>query len=163
MAAELDRLKAGLAGFVRSLFARIDYYALYPAKVIAQNGDGTLELQTDDQRFAGMSGVPIRYGVPGITVTVSPGARVLLGFAGGDPSKPIAELWESASVTELDITATLIKLNGGAIPVAKEGSSTTGHQHTLSGTAGPYALSGTAVLQTDSVASGAGSPTVKVP
>lgn len=56
-----------------------------------------------------------------------------------------------------------IEVNGGTTPVAKEGSSTTGHTHTLTGTAGPYPLSGSALTSTDSIASGAGSSTVKVP
>lgn len=51
----------------------------------------------------------------------------------------------------------------GSTPVAKEGSSTTGHQHSLSGSAGPYAISGTAVTTTDTIATGAGSQNVKVP
>jgi hypothetical protein len=39
---------------------------------------------------------------------------VLLEFAGGDPQKPIATVWESASVTLLTVTATAIKLGGSA-------------------------------------------------
>jgi hypothetical protein len=101
--AELDRMKAALAAYVRSLFAGLDYYASYPAKVVAQNGDGTLELQPDDPRIPGLSNVPIRYGVPGVKATVASGARVLLGFAAGDPGKPQAELWESAVPTEIVI------------------------------------------------------------
>lgn len=160
---DLDRMKAALAAYVRSLFAGLDYYASYPAKVVAQNADGTLELQPDDPRIPGLSNVPIRYGVPGVKATVASGARILLGFAGGDPGKPQAELWESASVTRLQVDATTIEVNGmavqvtasavtilgGTFPVAKEGSP-------LTGTAGPYAISGT-------VAVGGGSQNVKVP
>lgn len=56
-----------------------------------------------------------------------------------------------------------IVFKGGSTPVAKEGSSTTGHSHTLIGTAGPYPIVGTAVTTTDTIATGAGSPNVKVP
>jgi phage baseplate assembly protein V len=56
-----------------------------------------------------------------------------------------------------------VLINGGTTPVAKEGSSTTGHMHTLTGTAGPFPLAGTAITTTDTVATGAGSGTVKVP
>lgn len=105
MASDLDRVKGGLAAFVRSLFPRVDYYALYPSTVVKQNADGTLELTPDDQRFAGMSGVPIRYGLPDVSATMTNGARVLLGFAGGDPAKPIAVLWESASISGLTLGA----------------------------------------------------------
>ncbi len=100
-----DRLSTALVALIRSIFPTIDYLALYPARVIAQNLDGTLELQPDDSRMPGMSSVPIRYGVPGVTAKVSSGARVLLGFAAGDPSKPVAELWESATVTEINLGA----------------------------------------------------------
>jgi len=53
-------------------------------------------------------------------------------------------------------------VNGGNKPVAHEGSSTTGHTHTITGTAGPYALSATASNATDSIAVGQGSNDVKV-
>lgn len=56
-----------------------------------------------------------------------------------------------------------VVVNGGSTPVAKEGSATTGHTHTLTGTAGPFPIVGTAILATDSIATGAGSSTVKVP
>lgn len=56
-----------------------------------------------------------------------------------------------------------VTFKGGTTPVAKEGSSTTGHVHTLTGTAGPYSIVGTAITQTDTIATGAGSPNVKVP
>jgi hypothetical protein len=115
-----DRVKGALAAWVRSLFSRLDYLARYPAKVVAQNmATGALELVPDDKRLPGMSAVPIRYGVPGMKATVAPGARVLVGFAGGDPSKPEAELWESASVLKLEVSATLVTLNGGLLPIAR--------------------------------------------
>lgn len=118
----LDRVKGPLAAWVRSVFARIDYLARYPARVVAQNAStGALELVPDDPRLPGMSAVPIRYGVPGLRATVAPGARVLVGFAGGDPSKPEAELWESASVTKLELDGTTIVLNGGSAKVARVG------------------------------------------
>lgn len=100
MAAELDRAKEGLAVFVRRLFARVDYFALYPSKVVAQNADGTLELRPDSDRLPGLSKVPVRLGVPG-SVKVSGGARVLLGFEEGDPGRPIATLWETRTVIEI--------------------------------------------------------------
>ena len=52
---------------------------------------------------------------------------------------------------------------GGSTPVAKEGSGTVGHTHTITGTAGPYAISAVNTTNTDSIASGAGSAHVKVP
>lgn len=107
-----DRLTRGLTSFVRSIVgAQLDTLALYPARVVAQNADGTLELKPDDPRWPGFSKVPIRLGIPGATVKLTAG-RVLLGFAGGDPQSPIAELWEGGA------TVTEIALAGGAQYVA---------------------------------------------
>jgi hypothetical protein len=111
----LDRLKANLIELVRVAFPGIDYQALYPARVVAQNVDGTLELQPDSARLPGLSHIPIRLGIPGASVKVSAGARVLVGFAGGSPAAPIATLWEAGGLVELAITATTIKL-GEATP-----------------------------------------------
>lgn len=158
-----DRIKAGLAAFVGSMLHRIDYFALYPAKVVAQNADGTLELQPDDTRLPSQSKVPIRLGIPDAAVKVSAGARVLMGFAGGRPEEPIATIWESGTVTELRLNGQAIKLNGGGVPVATEGSGTLGHTHTITGTAGPYPITATMTVETDSIAPGQGSPTVEVP
>ena len=103
MASDYDRIKSGLVAIIRRtvgafIVQRVDFLAAYQCKVVTQNGDGTLELQPDDVRLPGYSKVPIRYGVPGVSATVAAGARVLLEFAGGDPQKPIATVWESASV-----------------------------------------------------------------
>jgi hypothetical protein len=75
---------------------RVDWLAKYDARVVAQNADGTLELKPDDDRLPSYSGVPIRYGVPGIAATVAAGARVVLEFSGANPQRPIATVWESA-------------------------------------------------------------------
>ncbi len=121
---EGDRLTRAVGAVVRHLTAHLDYFALYPAKLVSQNEDGTLELKPDDSRLPGVSKVPIRYGIPGVTVKVASGARVLLGFEGGDPQQPVATLWEKGSVTEMTIDAsTDIKVNGGSKAVARQGDS----------------------------------------
>lgn len=99
-----DRLSAALEAIVSKVIGhRIDYLAAYPCRVVKQNADGTLELVPDDARLSSYSKVPIRYGVPGVSATIAAGARVLLEFAGADPQKPIATVWESASVTQINI------------------------------------------------------------
>lgn len=114
---DLDRIKGALETFIRGLFPTIDYLARYEATAVAQNSDGTLEVTVDDTRFPGLSHVPIRYGVPGVSAVVNSGARVLLGFAGGDPSKPQVEIWESASVAKFVIAASEVDVNGGNVNV----------------------------------------------
>lgn len=69
----------------------IDKLALYPAEVKAASSDGkTLDIQPADERFSGMQRVKLRTGIPGAVCIVqpAPGAIVLLGWEGGDPSKP---------------------------------------------------------------------------
>jgi hypothetical protein len=108
----VDRLLAPFEALVKRFTSRLDYCALYACKVVAQNADGTLELQPDDARMPQVSGVPIRHGIPGISVTVAGGSRVLLGFENASPARPFAALWDASSVTE-------IKFNGGTKAVAR--------------------------------------------
>lgn len=107
-----DRLLAPIEALVKRFTSRIDFCALYACKVVAQNADGTLELQPDDARMPGLSAVLIRHGLPGVTVTVAAGSRVLLGFENASPASPFAALWDASSVTE-------IKFNGGTKSVAR--------------------------------------------
>ena len=97
--------KAWLLAIVESALERTDYHAQYVARVVAQDGAGLLSVVPDDKRIPPLVGVPIRYGVPGISAKVESGARVLIGFEGGDRRRPIATVWESAALTELRITS----------------------------------------------------------
>jgi hypothetical protein len=79
--------------------APIDYSQWYPAKVVAQDGSGTIQIYADDERVRGngITHVPMRHGVPGVTVQVVPGQRVILFFEDGNPKKPAAALWPDGS------------------------------------------------------------------
>lgn len=93
-----DRFRSAIESVIDVIVgARLDYLARYPARVVSQDGHGKLELKPDDARIPGISGVPIRVGVPGLQVEVPPGSRVLLAFECGDPSRPVAEIWESGT------------------------------------------------------------------
>lgn len=110
-----DRFTASLEAFVRSVLGhRLDYLASYPAKVVAQNADGTLELVADDARLPTYSKVPIRYGVPGVTATVAAGARAQLGFAGADPQKPVVTGFEASASALITLNVVGATLNLGA-------------------------------------------------
>lgn len=102
MSALADKLKAAVTAMVQSLTAKMDYLALYPCRVVAQSGQ-TLDLQPEASKLPPFHGVPLRLGLPGVEVTVSPGARVLLGFENGNPSRPVATLWESGGLVELKL------------------------------------------------------------
>jgi hypothetical protein len=90
-----DACATSMAGHFRRLLGdvnrRVDYSQLYGARVSRQNADKTLQVVLDNARVksGGLDKVPIRHGFPG-TVTVTSGARVLVGFEAGDPSKPYA-------------------------------------------------------------------------
>ncbi|HEU4406753.1 MAG TPA: hypothetical protein VFS43_15915 [Polyangiaceae bacterium] len=127
-----DRLKGALVRIIDArLRARgVDYLALYPARVAAQNDDGTLELVPDDSRFKGLSRVPIRPGLPAVTLEVERDSRVLFGFEGGDRSRPYASVWDASVVTSMTIRAETkvvviapsVELGGeGGSPVARVG------------------------------------------
>jgi hypothetical protein len=119
-----SRVSEDLAAFVDQRTAsKIDYSRLYPAKVIRQSGDGTLEVLPDSPaiRGNGLTGIPIRHGIPGVRVTVPPGGKVLLFFEAGDPKLPGAMLWpdnssvlsvELTCASELTITAPTVTING---------------------------------------------------
>lgn len=94
------------------LVPSVDHLALYPAKVVAQNGQ-TVDVQCDDRRVGDLSSVPLQLGIPDCEVTVSAGARVLVGWHGGDARKPFVLLWESGA------TATEIKIHSGTKGAAR--------------------------------------------
>jgi hypothetical protein len=119
-----SRVSEDLTAFVDQVTgSKIDYSRLYPSRVIRQSGDGTLEIMPDDPviRGNGLTGVSIKHGVPGLQVTVAPGARIQLFFEGGDPKRPAAGLWADGSsvisaelmmTTSLKITAPSVSITG---------------------------------------------------
>jgi hypothetical protein len=107
-------LGPALDAVLRRALRRVDYLAHYPARVVSQSASGLLDLVPDDPRVPPCSGVPIRYGLPGVVATVPAGERVALTYEGGDPSKPVAALWTAGTVTRVTI-------NSGSSRVAREG------------------------------------------
>jgi hypothetical protein len=105
-------LRGSLERLVRWIMRDTIYLCMYSATVVRQAADGTLDLLPDDLRLqsAGLQGVPIRHGLPGVTVEVPAGERVLLGFDSGDPARPYAALWHEGQVSAVRI--------GGTEPVA---------------------------------------------
>lgn len=71
----------------------IDFKALYPAKVVAQDG-AAVDVVFDDSRLGTANGVQLAV-PPGQQATLRPGTRVLVGWAGGDERTPRAYMvWE---------------------------------------------------------------------
>lgn len=127
-----DRFKSAFQSMLdHMLGSQLDYLARYPSTVVAQDADGSLQLKPDDARLPGLTGIPIWPGLPGVSMTVPVGARVLLAFAAGDPAMPIAEMWGSGTPLTLVFDAsTSIKFGDNALQgVARLGD-----------TAGPYVI-----------------------
>lgn len=114
----IEELKA----WVRRVMGETRYHKKYPCEVVDQAEDYTLSLRPDDPSIAGdgLDGVPIRHGVPGIRVRVSPGARVQLGFENGKPDKRYASLFEDDPDTVIGVE---FVPGGNAAPVARVGDS----------------------------------------
>lgn len=118
----------------RLVVPRLDPLALYPGRVVSQGDDGTVDVKPDSAKLgAGLAMVPIRHGLPGVSVRVRPGARVLLGLEGGDITRPFAALWEAGGLESLTIEASVkillkapsviaAQVEGNARPFARVGS-----------------------------------------
>jgi hypothetical protein len=144
----------------------IDRLAHYRARVDACAVDGaTLDVTPEDKRISPEKNVPLRLGIPSMTIVVQPGAIVWLGFDGGDPRKPhCLPCWETAMVTKviitdmaggsIEISNGIIKLNNGTKPVSRVGDHTAGHVHVESGNAGPYPIVGSTIIAVDQMAEG---------
>lgn len=114
----IERLRDELATFIRRVTGRLDYQAFHPGTVRAQDGSGRLDIELDrPTTMPPLTGVPIRHGLPGVTVRVAAGARVLVTWERGDPARPVAALWEPGSVTD-------IVVNGGSRKAARDGDPT---------------------------------------
>ncbi len=97
-AVDFERFRQNFADIIENLVGRqVDYTKLYPSVVTAQNADGTLQLIPDNKKVQGTghNNIKIRHGLPGVSVEVSAGARVRLGFENGKPSEPYASLWDT--------------------------------------------------------------------
>jgi hypothetical protein len=112
-AAPYGRALDAMLALIRKVMAPTLYFGLFGARIVSQNGDGTLELVPDDPRVPQMSSVPIHYGIPA-TAKVPPGTRCKLGFTDGDPAKPYATAFEASTATEVAIA-------GGTLPAARQG------------------------------------------
>lgn len=90
------------------------FHRLFPARVVTQNADGTLELQPDDtDTMPGLSRVPIRTPAPEVSLTVAPNSRCAVQFEAGDPQRPVVAMFESGTLLELKL--------GGSAAVGRVG------------------------------------------
>lgn len=84
-----DRLLAPLAKIVQALTRKTDYQGIYKATLLSQNLDGTVDIQPKDTSRPGLQNVPLAFGSPAETATLSNGSIVFFEFADADPTAPI--------------------------------------------------------------------------
>jgi hypothetical protein len=109
-----DRVKESFFSLVRASSPRAAYNGVYRGVVVSQSGQ-SVDLRLDDPRLPGMSGLPIQVGLPAATVEMAAGARMVVAFENGDPSKPIALLWEGAQARRISLPADLLELGGEGV------------------------------------------------
>lgn len=85
---EHDEFKAAISSMVKGVLPDIEYRVWYEAKVDHQEGD-LVDVDPGNGIVPTMAKVPVRCG-PGMSITGLKGGTVLVGWAGGDPSKPRA-------------------------------------------------------------------------
>jgi hypothetical protein len=123
-----DRKTKAIRSLVEHFTAPLDYHGQRTARIVQQRPDGSLDLFPDDPAWPQLTQVPIRYGLPGVSATVAPGGVVLFAFENGDPARPVATLWDQATIIELKFDGYV----GTAMPFARA----------TVDTAGPYPIVG---------------------
>ncbi|MDX2122964.1 MAG: hypothetical protein SF070_18130 [Gemmatimonadota bacterium] len=123
-----ERLKAALRALVHD--ARVDTSAMYAGVVLRDHGDQRLDVRLDKEGFPDLVSIPLWTFLPGVSVEVAPQTRVLVGFAGGDPAQPYAQLFQAGGLVRVTVEASAVvelvapsvDLGGGGGPgVARSG------------------------------------------
>ena len=88
-------LPEAVTKLLKPFLRRLDYQALYPGTVLKDWGTLKVDVKPDVPVVASalpdLVEIPLRVSFPGlVSVKLKAGARVLLGFEQGDPSKPFA-------------------------------------------------------------------------
>lgn len=134
-----DRVKQSFFSAVRASAPRAAYMGFYRGAVVSQSGQ-TVDVKLDDPRLPGMSALPIQVGIPGATVEMAAGARMLVAFENGDPAKPVALFWEGAQARRISLPTDLLELGAeGAADAVVKGTTYRDAEHQLN--AGPLGLS----------------------
>jgi hypothetical protein len=131
-AAEEQGIAGSVATIVKQQLSGMALLGLYECKVISQSGDlSTVDVQMlapFDGKFPGQQRVEVRAGT-GVKIQFTPGAKVLLGWKGGDARYPYVALglgadgflaWSLGSspdavVTKQDITAIFAAISGAPV------------------------------------------------
>jgi hypothetical protein len=115
-------LSDALGRIVRAL-QPVDYFAHYECEVLEQNADQTLELKPALPKLGdGLQKVPIMVAGAQRGIKVQPGAKVLICFADGDPSKPRVTWWrpDDATFLEVEHQAQTVRIGPDASTISVE-------------------------------------------
>lgn len=112
-----DRLRAALLGIIDAATRGTRYHRLVRGRVVNVLAGGNVETEPETAGTPPQPNLTLRYGLPGVLrAVVRSGARVLLGWAEGDPSQPFVAAWEASQLEEL-----VFDVDGGAQPLARTG------------------------------------------
>lgn len=101
-----DGVDQGPAGFdraVRQAMRHTDYHALLPGTLLRDHGDHTCDVQVLAAGWPQLVRVPLLVRLPGVRVKVKAGAPVLLSFEQGDPSRPLIECRQGATLERVEV------------------------------------------------------------
>lgn len=124
-----DPLHAGLVTFVKQTMRYVDFYAEYPAQVVLQRNDGTLDVTPESPKLPPMTSVPVRVPVSGTKIKVNGGDKVNILFENGDPTKYSAQLYVAGSGGRL-LARKDGEVNGGTVQLNVVGMVTIGGTYT---------------------------------
>jgi hypothetical protein len=110
-----DRLRAALLGIIDAATRGTRYHRLVRGRVVNVLAGGNVETEPETAGTPPQPNLPLRYGLPGVLrAVVRSGARVLLGWAEGDPAQPFVAAWEASQLEEL-----VFDVPGGARALAR--------------------------------------------
>lgn len=116
--AGVDRLRTAVQRLVARGQTGLDYRALYPARVVAQAADGSVDVVSGDPRIPSLSRVPLRMPWPGVSVVLAPGAKVLIGWEGGNPGAPFAATFGGGASVSVVVSAGSVSIgDAAAVPL----------------------------------------------
>ncbi len=95
---EAASLRYSLARIIRETL-RIDFLKSYTGKVVVQRPDGTLDIQLDLRDIPPLPAVRYRVVPAGAKLTIQAGSRVVVSFDNGDPTAPVAGLFDPGMAT----------------------------------------------------------------
>ena len=114
--AATDRVKDSLSAVIKAIAAG-NFHARFRYRVVKQSADSkTVDCvpDPDTKELSGLTSVPIKHGVPGLTVKILPGAFVMVGFENHDPRRPFVSEWEAGANVQVVTLETLSTLLGSA-------------------------------------------------